>query len=49
MEWASKGNLLDFYKRNSLTIPEIKFIFRSICYGVKHLHQNYIAHRDLKL
>lgn len=49
MEYAPKGSLLDYFKTTTLTLPEVKTLFRKVCVGLKHMHFKGLSHRDLKL
>ncbi|KAK7105126.1 hypothetical protein V1264_019728 [Littorina saxatilis] len=49
MEHAGHGDLLEYIKLRGV-IPEdrAKFMFTQLCHACVYLHQNMIAHRDLK-
>ena len=50
MEYINGGNLFSFVKkRRKLSEKTAKFLFRQIIEGIKHIHQNNIVHRDIKL
>lgn len=53
MFWSSRnpmhGSLLDFYKKASPAMNQIRWIFAEISEAVHYLHCNYFVHRDLKL
>ena len=36
-------------RRKAVTEPEARYFLQQICLGVKHLHDQKIIHRDLKL
>lgn len=49
MEYAEKGDILRLIKQNGfLSEEKCKLMFRDVVNGVKYLHDNKIAHRDLK-
>jgi len=52
MEYAGKTSLLEHLKKRSsgcLSEIESRDIFQKLLAGVKHCHENQVAHRDLKL
>ena len=50
MEYASDGDLLSYIKKNGkLREEKGRIIFRQVVEGVKHCHQNFVLHRDIKL
>ena len=50
MEYISGGDLLSYVKkRNKLTEPVAKYIFRQIITSLDFTHNQYIIHRDIKL
>lgn len=36
-------------RRKAVTEPEARYFMHQLCLGVKHLHENKLIHRDLKL
>ncbi|CAI2361863.1 unnamed protein product [Moneuplotes crassus] len=49
LEYCPNGSLYDFVKRNGpLGENEACFYFKQLVYAVKHLHDNNIAHCDIK-
>lgn len=48
-EYIPYEDLFDYNEENMLTLRDIKKIFKKICLAVKQLHDNNIAHLDLKL
>ena len=50
MEYINGGNLFSFVKkRRKLSEKTAKYLFRQIIEGIKHIHENNIVHRDIKL
>ena len=50
MEYINGGNLFSFVKkRRKLSEKTAKFLFRQIIQGIKYIHEQNIAHRDIKL
>lgn len=50
MELCPGGDLLNYIrKRRKLTENYAKFVFKQIMEGIAYLHQNGVAHRDIKL
>ena len=50
MELCPGGDLLNYVrKRRKLTEKYAKFVFKQIMEGIAYLHQNKVAHRDIKL
>ncbi|XP_075678049.1 testis-specific serine/threonine-protein kinase 3-like [Dermatophagoides pteronyssinus] len=50
MEFVENGTLTDqILKNGKLKEKSAKKLFRDICNGLLHMHNNHIAHRDLKL
>lgn len=49
MEYAAGGTLTDQLKDGPIPEPRAKELFRKICRGVEYMHNNRVAHRDLKL
>lgn len=49
MEYCEGGDLLHLIKKRLLCDEEVNCCFRQIAEGVRYLHVNGIAHRDLKL
>ena len=41
-------DLLDYIEKRELCIDDIKEIFRQICHAIKYLHDNNMAHLDIK-
>jgi len=49
LELASGGDLYQHMRRRGhLNEPQVAYLFRQVCEGVRHLHENGIIHRDLK-
>ena len=42
-------SILTTFPQHRLTEPQARFVFRQVVLGVKHLHDNHIAHLDLSL
>ena len=43
-------SLMELHKRRkAVTEPEARYFMHQLCLGVKHLHENKLIHRDLKL
>lgn len=42
-------SILTTFPSHRLTEPQARFVFRQVVLGVKHLHDNHIAHLDLSL
>ena len=50
MEYVPGGDLFEFIRtQEGMAESDAKDLFRGILEGVKHCHDNGIAHRDLKL
>lgn len=50
LELCTKGSLQAMVKRRkSLTMPEVRRFLIQICGAVKYIHENNVAHRDLKV
>lgn len=50
MELCPGGDLLNYVrKRRKLTEKYAKFVFKQIMQGIAYLHENKVAHRDIKL
>ena len=50
MELCPGGDLLNYVrKRRKLTEPYAKFVFKQLMEGIAYLHENGVAHRDIKL
>ncbi|KAF3480086.1 serine/threonine-protein kinase MST20 [Arthroderma uncinatum] len=49
MEYCSYGELFSLVQKNYLTPKDNQCFFKQIVRGVAHLHENGIAHRDIKL
>ena len=50
MEYINGGNLFSFVKkRRKLSEKTAKFLFKQIILGIRHIHSQNIAHRDIKL
>ena len=50
MEYASNGDLLTQIKEHGKLTEEIgRIIFRQVVEGIKHCHENFVLHRDIKL
>lgn len=50
MEYVSGGELFEFVKsQEGMPEANAREMFREILQGVKHCHDNGIAHRDIKL
>lgn len=48
MEYCDGGTLKNFYQEVYLTESEISFIIRQICVGLNYLHNQQLAHLDIK-
>ncbi|KAK0579836.1 hypothetical protein LWI29_032251 [Acer saccharum] len=48
LELATKGSLLNLYRRNNLTDSEVSAYTRQILHGLKYLHGGEVVHRDIK-
>jgi NIMA (never in mitosis gene a)-related kinase len=54
MEYAEKGDLAAAIRRRRQTLLKYKeyelwALFKILCSAVKHLHENSVIHRDIKL
>ena len=50
MEYVSGGDLLSYVKkRNKLTEPVARYLFKQIIIGLEYTHNQNIIHRDIKL
>jgi len=50
LELCKRRSLMELHKRRkAVTEPEARYFMHQLCLGVKHLHENKLIHRDLKL